>query len=252
MSANGRGDATSKVARLRSLFNARSVALIGATERSQWSVFTHANLRAYSPGVKVHVVHPSHNEVHGQAVAPSISAIGEPVDLAYVMVPTAATLGVVEEAADAGVRNVVMLTAGFGETGPAGVELESRLVELARSRNLTILGPNGNGFVNVAGGVTPYGLPLTSPLVQGPVGIVLQSGGLASIVLGGAQAMGIGISLLVATGNEAMVSATDVLRYLVEDDSTQVVAAFLESVRQAAEFRRWPSSRSNAGNPSSH
>lgn len=242
-------DATTTVERLRALFNPRSVALVGATDRSQWSLFTYANLRAHSTGVSVHLVHPTREEVHGQAAVPSISAIGEPVDLAYVMVPTTAALDVVEEAADAGIRHVVMLTAGFAETGPAGLELEGQLVDLARRRDLTILGPNGNGFVNVAGGVTPYGLPLMPPLVAGPVGIVLQSGGLASAVLSGAQSMGIGISLLVATGNEAMVTATDLLRYLVADEHTRVVAAFLESVRQPAEFRQVAEAALHAGKP---
>jgi acetate---CoA ligase (ADP-forming) len=231
------GDAAATVARLRSLFHARSVALVGATDRSQWSQFTYANLRNYSPGVRVHVVHPLHKVVHGQGAAASLSSIEEPIDLAYVMVPASAALEVVEEAANAGIANIVMLTAGFAETGPAGLELETRLVDLARRRELTILGPNGNGFVNVAGGVTPFGLPIAPPLEPGPVGIVLQSGGLASVVLTGAQATGVGISTLVATGNEAMVSATDVLRYLVADDGTRVVAAFLESLRQPAEFR---------------
>jgi acyl-CoA synthetase (NDP forming) len=225
------------------------VALIGATDRSQWSVWTHANLRQYSPGVTVHVIHPHHEEVHGQRVFSSLKALDEPVDLAYVMVPTSVVLQVVNEVADAGITNLVILTAGFGEAGPAGVELESQLVDLARTRGLTVLGPNGNGFINVAGGVTPYGLPIPPPLEVGPVGIVLQSGGLASAVLAGAQARGIGFSLLVSTGNEALTSASDIMRYLIEDDQTQVIAAFLESVRQPDEFREVAELALQAGKP---
>ena len=237
------------VNRLGALFGARSVALIGATDRSQWSVWTHANLRQYSPGVTVHVIHPHHEEVHGQRVFSSLKALDEPVDLAYVMVPTSVVLQVVNEVADAGITNLVILTAGFGEAGPAGVELESQLVDLARTRGLTVLGPNGNGFINVAGGVTPYGLPIPPPLEVGPVGIVLQSGGLASAVLAGAQARGIGFSLLVSTGNEALTSASDIMRYLIEDDQTQVIAAFLESVRQPDEFREVAELALQAGKP---
>jgi acyl-CoA synthetase (NDP forming) len=234
---------------MRAFFGAKSVVLIGATDRSPWSIWTHANLRQYSPEVSVQVMHPHHDEVHGQAVLKSLKTLNEPVDLAYVMVPTSAVLEVMNEVADAGITNVVILTAGFGEAGTEGAELESRLVDLAHARGLTVLGPNGNGFINAAGGLTPYGLLITPPLEVGPVGIVLQSGGLASAVLAGAQARGIGISLLVSTGNEALTSASDIIRYLIEDDQTKVIAAFLESVRQPDEFREVAELALKAGKP---
>ncbi len=237
------------IRRLHGLFTPRSVALVGATDNSQWSVFTHANLRRYSPDVTVHLVHPHHEKVHGQPTHKSVSAIGESVDLAYVMVPTSAVIDVVEEIADVGTRNLVILTAGFEEAGPAGAELAARLEKLATGRDLTVLGPNGNGFINVAGGVAAYGLPIAPPLVSGPVGIILQSGGLAAAVLSGAQARGVGLSLMVSTGNEALISATDILRYLVEDEHTKVVAAFLESVRHPQDFRDVAERALHAGKP---
>jgi acyl-CoA synthetase (NDP forming) len=222
---------------LSAFFGARSVVLIGATDRSPWSIWTYMNLRQHSPDVTVHVVHPHHEVVHGQPALKSLKELDGPVDLAYVMVPTAAVMEVMNEVADAGITNVVILTAGFGEAGPDGVALESRLVDLAHTRGLTVLGPNGNGFINAAGGLTPYGLLISPPLDVGPVGIVLQSGGLASAVLTGAQARGIGLSLLVSTGNEALTSASDIMRYLIADDHTKVIATFLESIRQPDEFR---------------
>ena len=237
------------VSRLDTFFNAKSVVLIGATDRSPWSTWTYANLRQYSPGVTVHVLHPQHDEVHGQTTLKSLEELHEPVDLAYVMVPTSAVLEVLNEVADAGITNVVILTAGFGEAGPAGVALESQLIALAQARGLTVLGPNGNGFINAAGGLTPYGLLIAPPLDVGPVGIVLQSGGLASAVLAGAQARGIGLSLLVATGNEALTSASDIMRYLIDDDQTNVIACFLESVRQPDEFRDVAERALEAGKP---
>jgi acyl-CoA synthetase (NDP forming) len=179
----------------------------------------------------------------------SLKELDEPFDLAYVMVPTSAVMEVMNEVADAGITNVVILTAGFGEAGPDGVELESRLVDLAHERGLTVLGPNGNGFINASGGLTPYSLLISPPLDVGPVGIVLQSGGLASAVLAGAQALGIGLSLLVSTGNEALTSASDIMRYLIEDDQTKVIATFLESIRQPDEFREVAELALRAGKP---
>ncbi|MFY9782167.1 MAG: acetate--CoA ligase family protein, partial [Acidimicrobiales bacterium] len=237
------------VSRLSAFFGAKSVVLIGATDRSPWSLWTHANLRQYSPQVTVHVVHPHHDVVHGQPVLKSLKSLEEPVDLAYVMVPTSAVLEVMNEVADAGITNVVILTAGFGEAGPDGVALELQLVNFAHTRGLTVLGPNGNGFINAAGGLTPYSLLIVPPLDVGPVGIVLQSGGLASAVLTGAQARGLGLSLLVSTGNESLTSASDIMRYLIEDDQTKVIAAFLESVRQPDEFRDVCERALRAGKP---
>ena len=110
------------------------------------------------------------------------------------------------------------------------------MVDLARRRGLTILGPNGNGYINAAAGITPYGLPIDKPLLSGPVGVVLQSGALASSVLTFAQSRNVGVSLLVSMGNESMVSMTDVMRYLIDDDATRVIALFIESVRRPDEF----------------
>jgi acetate---CoA ligase (ADP-forming) len=237
------------VKRLDAFFGSKSVVLIGATDRSPWSIWTHANLRQYSPDVTVHVVHPHHDEVHGQRALKSLKSLDEPAELAYVMVPTSAVLEVMNEVADAGITNVVILTAGFGEAGADGAELESKLVDLAHTRGLTVLGPNGNGFINAAGGLTPYSLLIPPPLDVGPVGIVLQSGGLASAVLAGAQARGVGLSLLVSTGNEALTSASDIMRYLIEDDQTRVIAAFLESVREPEEFKEVCKLALRAGKP---
>ena len=152
------------------------------------------------------------------------------------MVPTSAVLGVLAEVADAGIPSVVLLTSGFAEVGEEGAELERQVVDLARRRGLTILGPNGNGFINAAARITPYGLPIDDPLLGGPVGVVLQSGALASSVLTFAQTRNVGVSLLVSMGNESMVSMTDVMRYLIDDDATRVIALFIESVRRPDEF----------------
>ena len=239
----------SKLNRLAKLLKPRSVALIGATDHSMWSQYTYQNLRAFSPDVPVYCVHPRHDVVHGQPVHRSISAIGQPVDLAYVMVPSSQVIPVIEEAGSAGVRHAVVLTAGFAEAGAEGRALEERLVALARKHDLILLGPNGNGFINAADQLAPYGLPIAPPLHAGPLGIVLQSGGLASVVLHMAQTRHIGISRLVATGNEAMVTATDVLAYLVDDPETTAIAAFLETIRDPGRFCAVAQAALDAGKP---
>lgn len=229
-------------ARLREFFHPRSIALVGATDASRWSIITFQNLKNFGFPGPVYCVHPHHAIVHGEPAFKRIGDIprpdGSPVDLAFIMVPTALVYAILEEAADAGIRNAVILTSGFSEMGSEGQRLEQELLELARRRDMVLLGPNGNGFVNACRQILPYGLPVQQPLVKGPVGVVLQSGALASAVITLAQARHIGLSLLVSMGNEAMISATDVIDYLIEDNETRVIAVFLESVRQPATFER--------------
>jgi acyl-CoA synthetase (NDP forming) len=228
--------ASSTPEQVRQLFNPRSIALIGATDKSRWSWSIFGNLQLHGFAGPVYLVNPRGIPVHGRGTYARIADLPADVDLAFVMVPTSAVLPVLAEAADHGIRSVVLLTSGFAETGDEGAELERQVVDLARRRDLTILGPNGNGFINAAAGITPYGLPIDPPLLRGPVGVVLQSGALASSVLTFAQSRNIGVSLLVSMGNESMVSMTDVMRYLIDDEQTRVIALFIEAVRRPDEF----------------
>ena len=221
---------------VRQLFNPRSIALIGATDKSRWSWGVFGNLQLHGFAGPVYLVNPRGLPVHEQDSYARIADLPAPVDLAFEMVPTSAALSVLAEVADHGIPSVVLLTSGFAEVGDEGAALERQVTGLARRRGLTILGPNGNGYINAAAGVTPYGLPIDNPLLRGPVGVVLQSGALASSVLNFAQSRNIGVSLLVSMGNESMVSMTDVMRYLIEDEATRVIALFIESVRHPGEF----------------
>ncbi len=211
---------------------------MGATDGSRWSIITYQNLKSFGFAGPVYCVNPRHAVVHGEPAVKRLGDIGQRVDLAFIMVPTSLVYAILEEAAGVGIRNCVILTSGFSEMGGRGQEMEQAILELAREHDMVVLGPNGNGFVNVVQQILPYGLPIQPPLVKGPVGVVLQSGALASAVIMLAQARHIGLSLLVSMGNEMMMSATDAMDYLIEDDETRVLAVFLESIRQPATFER--------------
>ena len=224
--------------RLRAFFHPRSIALVGATDRSRWSINTYQNLKTFGYTGSIFCVNPNYEIVHGEPAVKHLGDIQEPVDLAFIMVPTQQVYSILEEAAAAGVSNVVILTSGFSEMGTKGQELEERILDFAQQHEMTMLGPNGNGFVNAASQILPYGLPVQPPLVKGPVGVVLQSGALASAVITLAQARHIGLSLLVSMGNETMLSAMDVMDYLIEDEETKVIAVFLETIRHPEVFKR--------------
>jgi acyl-CoA synthetase (NDP forming) len=223
---------------LHAFFRPRSIALVGATDNSRWSVYTFENLKNFKFPGPIYLVNPNHEFVHGQRALKTLREIPGPVDLAFIMVPTQLVYSIVATGAEMGITHFVVLTSGFSETGAEGAKLEHDLLTFAQERGLTLLGPNGNGFINVADRITPYGLPIAPPVNAGPVGVVLQSGALVSAVLAFAQAHAIGLSLLVSMGNESMISTTDVVDYLLEDESTRSIALFLESIRHPEELRR--------------
>jgi len=149
----------------------------------------------------------------------------------------------------AGIPNAVVLASGYREVGEAGRTLEDALLDRAAANGVTMLGPNCLGFVNAHSRSAPYALALPPPLIAGPVGVALQSGALASVVLAFAKAHAIGLSLLTSMGNEAMMTTADVLDYLVEDEATRVICLFLEEIGDPAGFARVAEKADRAGKP---
>jgi acetate---CoA ligase (ADP-forming) len=222
--------------RLRSFFAPRSVALVGASEGSGWARFIVESLRTAGLPGPIVPVHRSLETAFGEPTRKSLLELDEPVDLAFALVPTEAVESVLHDAAEVGIRNIVVLASGYGEGGEAGRERERRLADIAIDRDLTVLGPNCLGYVNAHAGAAPFGLHLIKPVLAGPVGIVLQSGALASAVMAFSRARAIGISLLTSMGNEAVITTADVIEHLIEDDATKVIALFLESIRDPDRF----------------
>src|SRR4051794_21775033 len=223
--------------RLRSFFAPRSIALVGASDSSGWGQFIVASLAPSGFTGPLRPVHPTRPTAFDRPTVPTLRDLDEPVDLAYVLAPTRAVESVLEDAAAAGIRNAIVLASGYGDGGgEQGRAAEARLVERAIELDITLLGPNCLGYVNAAASVAPFGLGIVPPLRRGGVGIVLQSGALTSNVLAFPRAHQIGISLLTSMGNEAVITAADVIEHLVEDDDTEVIGLFLESVRDAPRF----------------
>ncbi|MFI6450489.1 acetate--CoA ligase family protein [Streptosporangium amethystogenes] len=234
---------------LGGFFAPRRVALIGASESSGWTRLVLAGTDLSAGLDDVVLVNPRRGTVHGRRAVPSLDALDVPVDLAFVMVGPDQVADVVEQALAAGTRDFVVLSAGLGEAGPRGEERQRRLVELCVAGGARLLGPNVSGFVNATDGVRLFGLPVPDGLPAGRVGVVMQSGGLATHVLSLARNWGTGLSLLVTTGNEAVITATDAIDHLVDDEATDVIAVFLESVRDPAAFRATALRAAERGKP---
>jgi acetate---CoA ligase (ADP-forming) len=235
--------------RLAEFFAPQSIAVVGASDTSGWSRFIDAAGKAVGFSGPLIPVHPDHSTVFGTATVPSLRDLQEPADLAFVLAPTAAVPGVIEDAAAAGVRNVIVLASGYRETGADGRDLETCLVEIAASRGIVLLGPNCLGFINTAARAAPFALTVPLPLTTGPVGIALQSGALASVLLSFARSHAIGISTIASLGNEAMITTADVLDHLVADEQTKVICLFLEEIGDPAAFSAAALRADQAGKP---
>ncbi|GFE81845.1 acyl-CoA synthetase [Steroidobacter agaridevorans] len=235
---------------LAALFSPRSIAFVGATERSVWTRAAFANLRTLGYDGKIFLVNRKGGEVLGHPAVRMIREIGEPVDVALLMVPSETLLDTLPELSAAGIRNAIILSAGFAESGAAGRELQERLMALAREHDISLLGPNCLGFVNYTNKAPVWTVSLRPQRARdAKIAIVSQSGALAAQMSYFAQWQGIGLTYMVSTGNEAGVGVAQVIDYLVDDPATRSIALFLESVRDAPAFARACLRASQAGKP---
>ena len=235
--------------RLREFFAPRSLAVVGASDTSGWAQFILASSAAAGFSGPLIPVHPRHETVFGRPAVRRLRDLAEPVDLAFVMVPTHAVPDVIDDAAAAGIRHAVVLASGYRELGAEGHARQERLAEQAAGHGIALLGPNCLGFLNTHAAAGPFALSVPLPLQPGPVGIALQSGALATAVLAFARSRAIGVSTLVTLGNESMISTADVLGYLAGDERTRVICLFLEEIGEPDRFAAAAAAAAKAGKP---
>ena len=221
---------------LTAMLRPRSIALVGATDRSRWSQNTFDNLinRKY-PG-EVHLVSRRGGTVHGRSAATSCVAVGAPIDLALLMVPMAAIDEALADLAAADVHNAVILTSGFAETGHEGADHQARLASLARQHNVSLLGPNCLGFVNFIDNVPLWTGGFRAPSRPGSIAVVTQSGANGSFISSLAAQHEIGLSHMVSTGNEADLDCADFIDHLIDQPEVRAIALFAETIRHAPSF----------------
>jgi acyl-CoA synthetase (NDP forming) len=235
--------------RLRDFFVPKSIAMVGASDNSGWARLIIQSTAITGFTGPLMAVHPRATSAFGLPVVPSLRDLPEPADLAFLLAPGHAVESVLDDMGAAGIPNAVVLASGYREVGAEGLALEDSMVARAIANDVTVLGPNCLGFVNAHTRSAPYALTLPNPLTAGPVGVALQSGALASVVLTFAKAHGIGLSVLTSMGNECMMKTVDVLDYLVEDEATRVICLFLEEISDPARFAQVAEKADRAGKP---
>lgn len=235
-------------ARLDTMFRPRSIALVGAADKSSFSQSAYRNLVAFGLAETTYLVNRRGVEVHGRDTATSCQAIGEQVDVALLMVPQAGTLEALEDAAAAGIKNAVVLSSGYGEAGDHGRAAEAELVDTARRLGVVLLGPNMLGFANFTDRAVVTSIPV-APQQNGSVALLSQSGASSAAMVDYAVLAGVDLSYMVTLGNEAMITAGHVLDYLVDDEATRAVAIFLETIRDPEHFATAARRAAAAGKP---
>ncbi|MGA9402316.1 acetate--CoA ligase family protein [Haladaptatus sp.] len=218
---------------LTDLFAPSRVAVVGATE-SEGSIGRAivTNLRDEFDGETV-PVNPNYDSVFGLDCYPDLASAPD-IDLAVVVVPPHVAVDVVRGAGEAGIKNVVVITAGFGETGSEGASRERELQEIADEYDLNLVGPNSLGVMS-----TPVGMNATfgpENALPGSMSFMSQSGAFITAVLDWANDEGLGFKDVVSLGNKAVLSETDFIRAWGEDPETDVILGYLEGVEDGATF----------------
>jgi len=216
---------------LDSLFEPRSVAVIGASDREDSAgnrVLRNLKDGGYRHGI--YPVNPKHEELLGEHCYSRVADTPRPVDLAIVSTPASAVPGVVKECGDHGVKAVVILTAGIDRDGSQ----ERRILDYARHYRMHVVGPNCLGIMRPG-----FGLNATFSRNQahrGGLALVSQSGALVTAILDWAQSRNIGFSLTASLGNAADVDFGDLLDYLATDPDTRAILLYVEGVRNSRRF----------------
>ncbi len=232
-------DRVSTAASLRPFFQPTSVAVIGAS-RNPSSVGGRILSGLVDGGFRgsIFPVNPSAANIGALTAYATIGDVPQPVDLAIVAVPRDAVLGVIDDCAARSVRAVVLITAGFAETGPEGLGRQNALVDKIRGYGMRLVGPNCLGLINADPAVRLNAS--FSPIFPAPGHIAFssQSGALGLAVLALARERQLGMSNFVSVGNKADVSGNDLLQYWEEDKQTKMILLYLESFGNPRRFAR--------------
>jgi len=235
-------DSREQRAEARSVHNAlhpSSVAVIGAsTDPSKIGHAILANLLRGNFTGPVYPVHAEARSVRGVRAYASVTDIPDEVDLAVVAVPASGIDDVLGSCFAKGVTTLVVVSAGFAETGPEGVLAERRLVTAARAQGMRVIGPNALGVANTAAEVRLNATLAPDLPGRGRIGFFAQSGALGIAILAAARKRGLGLSTFVSAGNRADLSGNDMLQYWQTDPATDLVLLYLETFGNPRKFAR--------------
>ncbi|GAA2358020.1 acetate--CoA ligase family protein [Saccharopolyspora halophila] len=236
--------APSRTQALAALFSPRSIAIVGASaDREKYGNWLAE--RAVAGPRPAFLINARNSEVNGQPTFQRLGHVNDDVDLAVLAVPAAAFESAVDDALAAGVRAIVGITSGLGESGVDGRHLQESIAERVRAAGAVMLGPNCLGVLD-----TTTGLDATvNSFVPGPVALLSQSGNVAIDVGQQLAQHGLGISRFASLGNQADLDAADLIDACVEHEQTEAIAVYTEGVKDGRRFTESLARAESAGKP---
>jgi len=221
--------------KVKLFFNPKSVALVGATDR-EGSIgrIVLENLLLAKDTCKIYPVNPDREKVFDIKCYPKISSVPDPPELAVIVTPAETATDIVEESGKAGVKAIIVISAGFKEIGTEGKAREDRIADIARKYNIRIMGPNCMGVIRPSANLnTTFTKRMPKP---GYVAFLSQSGALGSGVLDWAISKNVGFSAFVSLGSMLDVNFGDLIDYFGEDSETRSIIIYMESIGNARKF----------------
>lgn len=230
-------DHSALASKLNYVFQPQSIAVVGASTRPGTvgnDIFRNLLFAEFKGSV--YPVNPKAKSIYGVHAYASLSDIPSDIDLAVLIVPSAAALTVVDEAIAKGVKGLVVISAGFKEVGHEGAALEAKLAAKVREAGIPLIGPNCLGIINTDPTVSmnaAFGRKMPD---AGNLAFISQSGALCTSVLDYAEERQMGFSKFISFGNKADVNEIDLLDYLAKDEKTSVIAMYLEDITNGRQF----------------
>ena len=218
-----------------SLFYPKSVAIVGASAQiGKWGHSLMSNTISGGFEGQIYPVNPKGGTIAGRKVYRSVAEISAKIGLAAVTIPADKVLALIPQFKEKGIRNMLLITSGFGETGNHGKQLEKELVQAAQKSGILVLGPNTMGICNPHNNLYCTGSPVMPR--PGSTAMVAQSGNMGIQLLAFAEQQGIGIRAFCGSGNEAMMTIEDYLDGFEVDSLTRTVILYVESVKNGRRF----------------
>lgn len=220
--------------KLENFFNPRSVVVVGASSDPQKVGFALISNLIKNPKRKVYPVTLSEKRVVGIKAFSSVLEIDEPLDLAIIAVRADVVPNILAECGEKNIPNAIVVSSGFKESGQNGRELEELISQIAKEKNITLLGPNCLGVIDVKNQLNAS-FSGKEPLL-GKLAFVSQSGALGTAIIDLALDEGVGFSKFISLGNEAQLTEIDFLEYLENDPETSAILMYLENLNNGSKF----------------
>jgi len=216
------------------IFNPNSIAVIGASAEEK--KVGHAVLKNLLQGFvgKIYPINPSKNEILSLPCYPSVSVVPDKIDLAIIVIPAKAVADALRDCSKAGVKGVVVITAGFKEVGGDGVDREKEIISIVRNSGMRMVGPNCLGVMNTKIKMNASFAAEMPP--EGRVAFFSQSGALGVAIIDWALENNFGFSKFVSFGNKADLNETDFLEYFAKDPDTDVILGYIEDIVDGKKF----------------